>query len=157
MSVTELEHCLYQNIWSQSTNSLTTICTTKQNSNMVWFGLSTFFLHSSHLENIKQCHQPTTTMPAAIRWWNSLAAISRESLAPVIALRGRRGNVRPYYTSNRYYYHANTVSSQSASHAYTFDASSSSLHIYYERRAPLVPTFFKVTISLSIMDESNSI
>lgn len=157
MSVTALEHCLYQNIGSQSTNSLTTICTTKQNSNMLWFGLSTFFLHSSHLENIKPCHQPTTTKPAAIRWWNSLAAISRESLAPVIALRGRRGNVRPYYTSNRYYYHANTVSSQSASHAYTFDASSSSLHIYYERRAPLVPTFFKVTISFSIMDESNSI
>lgn len=56
----------------------------------------------------------STTTFAATRWrlCNNMAAISWESLAPVIALPVCRGNMRPDYTSNRYYYHANTVSSQ---------------------------------------------
>lgn len=43
---------------------------------------------------------------------NQYGSISWEPLAPVIALHGCRGNMRLYYTSNRYYYHANNVSSQ---------------------------------------------
>lgn len=101
-------------------------------------------------------------MSATIKWWNNMAAISWESLAPVIALHGRRGNARPYYTSNRYYYHANTVSTlylhiQRVPCVQLWCTRCSSLHIYYEQRAALVPNSFKVTISLSIIEESNSI
>lgn len=71
-----------------------------------------FYIHTSHLEITKSCHQPTIFRPKRCGICNIMAAISWESLAPVIALYGCRGNMRAYDMSNRYYYHANTVSRQ---------------------------------------------
>lgn len=119
LAAAALGKCLYPSIISQITNMRSLRYRVHNldrwatgNSNVVWCGLSTIFLHSLHLENTKSCHQPTVFVAARWWMWNRTAAISWESLAPVIALHGCRGNVKPYYTSNRYYYHANTVSSQ---------------------------------------------